>query len=616
LEKQKIISANARNIKDVLSQKFEIDFFQREYNWQRRHVEQLLVDLEGKFRSFYKEKHERRDVANYGKYYLGPIILSNKSGIKSIIDGQQRLTTLNLILIFLRHQLKNDPDMVGNISRLIYSESFGEKTYNLHIKDREKCMDMLYKEGKYDINGNNESVNNIGERYNDIEELFPEDLKEKALPYFVDWLIENVIFVEIITYSDEDAYTIFETMNDRGLNLTPTQMLKGFLLSNVDRDEEKTILNEIWKNMIFELHKISKNEDLEFFKAWLRAKYAETIRAGKRGAPNEDFEKIGTRFHSWIRDNIKKIGLTSVNEINEFIKYNFVFYTKLYLKINEASRELLKELESIYYIQDRGLASSIYLPLLLSAARLDDNEKVINKKLALVAYYLEYFVVLRSINRRNYSQSAIRYTMYNLVKDIRGLDVETLADLLLKKASEVEENFDGMRNLILHGQNKRFIKFLLARITRYIEEESGVPSTFNDYIDPDIKKPFEIEHIWADKYEEHKDEFEQRDEFEEYRNNIGALLLVQRGFNQAYNDLPYKDKMPHYLLQNLLAKSLHPQTYEKNPSFLNFIKESGLNFKAHYEFKKSDVLERNSLYQSICEKIWNLDHFDRIKNSN
>ena len=71
-------------------------------------------------------------------------------------------------------------------------------------------MDMLYKEGKYDINGSNESVKNIVERYNDIEELFPEDLKDKALPYFIDWLIENVIFVEIVTYSDEDAYTILK----------------------------------------------------------------------------------------------------------------------------------------------------------------------------------------------------------------------------------------------------------------------------------------------------------------------------------------------------------------------------------------------------------------------
>ena len=52
----------------------------------------------------------------------------------------------------------------------------------------------------------------------------------EALPYFVDWLIENVHLVEITAYSDDDAYTIFETMNDRGLSLSPTDMLKGTCL--------------------------------------------------------------------------------------------------------------------------------------------------------------------------------------------------------------------------------------------------------------------------------------------------------------------------------------------------------------------------------------------------
>ncbi len=615
MEKPKIINADDKTIKQVLGQKFNIDFFQREYNWQRKHIEQLLVDLEGRFKSFFRESNERRDVANYGRYYLGPIILSEKNGIKFIIDGQQRLTSLNLLLIYLRHLVKDsDEDLAGEIARLIYSSSHGEKTYNLQIKDREKCMDGLYKEGKFDSDVKNESVRNIVERYNDIEELFPQDLKDNTLPFFIDWLIDNVIFVEIVTYSDEDAYSIFETMNDRGLNLTPTQMLKGFLLSLVDSDDNKKELNEIWKNKIFELHKFDENEDLEFFKAWLRAKYAESIRAGKRGAPNEDFEKIGTRFHSWVRDNITKIGLKGSNEVYDFIDKKFSFFINVYKNIIFAVEKLEEDLESIYYIDDRGFASSIYLPLLLSPIKLEDRESTINKKLALVSYYLEFFVVFRSVNRRNFSHSAIRYTMYNLVKEIRDMNVDELSKLLKEKASEIEEDLEGMKNLRLHGQNKRFIKFLLARITKYIEEQSGIPSSFENYVDPDIKKPFEIEHVWADKFEEHKEEFEQRDEFEEYRNNIGALVLVQRGFNQSYNDMPYKKKLPHYLGQNLLAKSLHPKTYERNPNFLSFIKKSGLNFKPHPEFKKSDIKERQNLYQEISKQIWNLDYFNKIKN--
>ena len=613
MTKTKLINADDKTVKQVLEQKFNIDFFQREYNWERKHVEQLLSDLEGKFRAFYSKNHERRDVADYGRYYLGPIILSEKKGIKSIIDGQQRLTTMNLLLIFLRHLIKNDADLSAKIAPLIYSESYGEKSYNLQIKGREKCMNGLYKEGKYDVDVKDESVNNLIARYQDIEELFSEDLQDETLPYFIDWLIDNVIFVEIVTYSDEDAYTIFETMNDRGLSLTSTQMLKGFLLSLLNNDEEKNELNELWKEKISRFHDIDKNEDLEFFKAWLRAKYAESIRAGKKGAANEDFEKIGTRFHSWVRDNRKKIGLKGNNEVYGFVDKNFKFYSEVYFSMNLAVKQLTDKLESIYYIEDRGLASSLYFPLLLSPINLDDDEIIINKKLALVSYYLELFVVFRSVNRRNFSHSGIRYTMYNLVKEIRNMDIEPLTKTLKEKAMEIEESLEGIKSLVLHGQNKRFIKFLLARITKYIEEESGIPSNFKDYMDSDLKKPFEIEHLWADKFDEHRDEFEQGDDFRNFRNNIGALILLPRGFNQSFNDLPYVDKLPHYLGQNLLAKSLHPQTYERNPSFNKFIKDSGLKFKPHPEFKKKDILERQKLYQEISEKIWNINKFDIIR---
>jgi hypothetical protein len=63
-----------------------------------------------------------------------------------------------------------------------------------------------------------ESSRNIVARYNEIEELCPEEIDDAALPYFVDWLTKNVHLVEITAYSDDVAYTIFETMNDRCLS--------------------------------------------------------------------------------------------------------------------------------------------------------------------------------------------------------------------------------------------------------------------------------------------------------------------------------------------------------------------------------------------------------------
>ena len=608
------VTADAKTIRKILhTVKYDIDVFQREYKWERKQIEQLLSDLESKFFSEHSEHHERKEVRNYPPYYLGSIIISRKDGKQLIIDGQQRLTSITLLLIYL-HNLQQESNEKVDINNLIFSEQYSQKSYNLNIADRIECMDALYTNKDFNPSEKGESVQNIYRRYEDIEELFPKDLKGKTLPYFIDWLIDNVMFVEIKTDSDEDAYTIFETMNDRGLNLTATEMLKGYLLSNLDTDENKRKLNDLWKKRISNLRDIGKEEDMEFFKAWLRAKYADSIRPRKKGAENEDFEKIASRFHSWVRDNKNIIGLNGANSFYDFIKTQFDFFSNLYLQITKATDSLDCNLEHVFYIKTRGFPTSFYFPLIISPIKVDDDEKTIQKKIALVSRFLETFIVYRSVNYRTLGYSSIRYMMFSLIKEIRDKDVPELAEVLKSKIRGLEQNLDGIMNFRLHHQNKRMIQFLLARITNHIERKCGVQSNFVDYVNKDVSKPFELEHIWADKFDEHKDEFTQKSEFDDFRNKIGALILIPKGFNQSYGDLPYEEKLPHYFGQNMLAKTLSHQCYENNPSFINYIKESKLPLEPHEHFKKSDLLKRQKLYQKICEEIWDIYGFDAIVN--
>ena len=154
-------------------------------------------------------------------------------GKKSIIDGQQRITSISLLLIYLNH-LQDENSQKVEISKLIFSEKYGEKSFNMTDETREPCLKALFESGEYKpTEEDDETVKNMVERYEDIVQTFPEELSKEALPYFIDWLIENVVIVEITAYSDENAYTIFETMNDRGLNLTPTEMLKGLSLIHI-----------------------------------------------------------------------------------------------------------------------------------------------------------------------------------------------------------------------------------------------------------------------------------------------------------------------------------------------------------------------------------------------
>ncbi len=121
------------------------------------------------------------------------------------------------------------------------------------------------------------------------------------------------------------------------------------------------------------------------------------------------------------------------------------------------------------------------------------------------------------------------------------------------------------------------------------------------------KVKYEVEHIWADHPERHTDEFAHEADFARHRNRIGDLLLLPKQFNASYNDDPYEKKLPHYYGQNLLAASLNPLSYEKNPGFIAFTKSSGLAFKPFEEFKAAGISERGNLYREIAKQVWHPD---------
>jgi hypothetical protein len=490
---------------------------------------------------------------------------------------------------------------------MIFSEMRGMKTFNIAVDERIPCLDGLFNKGEYVPRDRDDATTkNMVDRYLDIVNTFPDEIGGEAFPFFVDWLKYNVIMVEIIAYSNENAYTVFETMNDRGLNLSPSDMLKGFILSRFNDEKLRMKSNEEWKRKIVELRKYDKDEDQRFLKSWLRAKYAQTIRATKTGSTNEDFEKIGTRFHSWVRDNLEKVGLDTQNPstFESFINTDFSFFFEAYKLILKAEASIAPGLEHVYYIDRWGIAKTLSLPLMLAPLRVTDDNDTVTAKIDMVARYIETFCVRRSVNRRSFGSSSIQYTMNNLIKEIRNLDLEELQKNLSSKITDMKETFDGMDTFSLHGQNKRFIKFLLSRLTSWLEQQAGMSSSFIQYYDPNVGKKFEVEHIWANKYERHKHEFVQEHKFSDFRNRIGALVLLPRGTNQSYGSLGYQEKLNHYIKENLLVKSLCSLSYENNPNFTRIIDGLGLPLMPHMEFNKKDVFCRQLLYKAMCERIW------------
>lgn len=607
--KYKIEATDTSISKLLKEQKFYIDYFQREYRWEEKHIKTLVEDLTNTFLAAYSEGDKRPAVAGYQNYYLGPVVFSQNpdDGKKSIIDGQQRITSITLFLIYLNH-LQKDNAVQVNISDLIFSDNFGELSFNMSDEDREDCLEALFEEGSYTpTEDDTETVINLVNRYEDIAESFPDYIAENCLAHFIDWFTRNVVIVEITAYSDDNAYTIFETMNDRGLSLTSTEMLKGYVLSRINDRKKRNETNELWKTQIQKLNDFSKNADQSFFHAWFRAKYAESIRPGKAGAENQDFENIGSRFHNWFKENHdERFEISSSDDFYNFFKNDFPFYVKWYLNIWKARNEFNTSLPHVHYINHWGIADSLQEPLLLSTIAIGETESAINNKIDLVAKYIETFTVRRSINYKKFGQTAIKYTMFNIIKKIRNNDILTLQKNLAVEINEIPQKWDAISEFRLHGMNRKFVKHLLSRISAFMDNQVGKDTTYVTYHHPNGKQ-FQIEHIWGDKFNEHKDEFDQITDFQTWRNSIGALILIPQGTNQSYKDAPYSDKLGHYLKENTYAQTLHKEYYQKNPNFLNNSLINTLQFKPHENFKKIDIADRTALVQRICTEIWKID---------
>ena len=605
----KEILGKAKTIRELLGgAKYSIDYYQREYRWQTKQMSELIDDLTTKFLESYEEGDDRTAVEHYGHYFLGSIIISDRDGQKFIIDGQQRLTSLTLVLIYLHRNL-DDEEEKKHIADLIFSMRFGKQSFNLDVPDRNACMEALYTGQSFDANDQLESVANILARFQDIEEQFPAEAKAAAMPYFADWLIENVHLVEITAYSDEDAYTIFETMNDRGLSLTPTDMLKGYLLANITDADLRNRASKVWRERVAECQEWGKEEDADSIKSWLRSQHAQKIRERKRDSKPEDFDLIGTEFHRWIRDQQEILGLSKPSEFARFIEADFKFYTGAYLRTRKAGAQPTPGLEAIHFNAQYNF--TLQYSVLLAPLLPDDPEAEILRKLRIVATYIDILITRRVWNWRSIDYSTMQYAMFTVIRDIRGKSAVQVAEVLTHRLAEDQETFAKNERFAMHGTNGRQIHRLLARLTDYVETRSGQASRYSEYMATG-KKRYEIEHIWANHHDRHKQEFSHPSDFASMRNRIGGLLLLPKSFNASYGDLTYEEKLPHYCGQNLLARSLHPDCYDHNPGFLKFIQETGLPFGPLNSFNSTEMEQRCELYLRLAEHIWNPDQLMEV----
>lgn len=219
------------NIKSFLSEdKYRIPIYQRNYDWGERETLQLIEDV-ADYASQKKSK----------KYYIGSVVVFARSkgsiDYYETIDGQQRLTTLTIIMNVLRHIPEVHDKMewfkMANIS------------YD-HREEADEAIRMLF-DGKL---SDHPSVASISEVYRIVSKHIKGILEGKniSLPDFVDYLLQNVVIMRIPVPRDTELNHYFEIMNSRGEQLEKHEVLKASLMDNLEEDKESLCLfNDLWE---------------------------------------------------------------------------------------------------------------------------------------------------------------------------------------------------------------------------------------------------------------------------------------------------------------------------------------------------------------------------------
>ena len=584
------IDGKEKSLRELLqSKKYTLHYYQREYRWQRKHIQEMLEDLTAEFLDNYRAEHNREDVKRYGVYFMGSIVLAGNEN--AIIDGQQRLSSLTLLLMYL-----NNRQAYNIIDPMIFSEAFGTKSFNINVPERQACMTAIYNNelNSFDARNASESVKNLCARYKDIQDNFPQDITDEMIPYFCDWLAEKVYFMQILVATEQDAHKIFVTMNDRGLSLTPAEMLKGYLLSEITDNTLREKMNAVWKNAVLLLEKDTET----FIKAWLRAQYANE---------NNDSDAIGGAFHKWVRAAHDKLGLNSSDAYAQFVR-DFSRFAEIYRKIKHAEKNFSTTMKYIFY--NAQLTFTLQSQILMAPICSDDDEATVMRKINLAARYIDLFINARVTNYKKVDRNNIESYVFGLTKDLRRKSVDALKAELQKHYEALNYvSKDTIPNLRLNQFTKKYIKNILARITSFIEERTTGTPHYVEYMTT-TADPFEIEHILCNDFDKYRNEFS-RDEFADWRNSIGALLLLRKSINGSLSAGDYPQKLIKYCSTegNIYAASLGRQTYQNNPRLKYFIDDNNLSFEPFDTFGKAEIQKRIRLVVELMNLIWNTEEF-------
>lgn len=628
------ITFDRKTVNTCLQQKFVLPTYQRDYKWEPKHLQELLADIQEAFLVQWKPAHGRKDILGYDQYFLGTIITTQVAqGGKAIVDGQQRITTLTLLLSYVHRLSKRYPDAAFSpVDQTIRRRVAGQSEFNLDMDPaRHRLFDLLV-DGPQDEEELAAEVDSISDKdpgterlwvlHQEIENCLEADITtNNLLPHFFDFLTECVCMFEIGVPREQDGHKVFVTMNDRGLKLSPIDLLKGFLLSSISTDEENHAAHSKWTACIQKLKALGSDEDSNFFKTWLRGKYAISIRGKKRGDAPGDFELVGDSYHRWVMDNKELIGLKTSDDFFNLLTGTLPYFVDLYCRIKRCEITLQDGLPHVFYNGARDL--TLQAMVIISAVKATDTSSEATKKIKAISYFLDYLAVVRMLNGKENTYDNIRDLVFDIAKEVRDLDSQELRTKLVARIVSERDKLSALANVSYDNVKRQDLLHILARLADYLERAVDQTSKvgFADFVDRTRdSRTFDVEHMIANAMVEVNSDvvaaggkpFASLSEFTAARNGIGGLILLPRGRNRSMRAMAYSEKLQRYANENILAQTLTQSFFLNQPNWARFSAETGITLQAELCADAAALKRRAEFYLAVASKIWSKENLEQM----
>lgn len=520
------LSVDQKNIISLFGDKnsnFVIPDYQRPYAWTEEECQTLWEDIF----EFAFPNGQYKDFNSDEEYYLGPIVtFKNENNKKEVIDGQQRLTTLMLLLraFYVRFSLmKTDESMKTRdlIAKCIWkTDEFGTANLNeLKIdsevatdNDKEEFLDIL-KTGIVKDNQKSKYAKNYRFFQAKIEEFLNEYLD--VFSYFPIRILNNCILLPIEADNQNTALRIFSTLNDRGLPLSDADIFKAQFYKYYSKKGEKENFIKKWKELEEVCSKIFKPiSRTPMDELFTRYMYFERAKKGIKSSTTEALRKFYEKdSYALLNNDATLQNLIDLADFwNDVSNQDQDRFSERILKrlfvLNYAPNGMWTYLLSVYFMQNKDEDNN-----------LDDDRlyEFLNK---ITAFIFAYAITNPGVNAL---RTPVFAEMINIVenKDVTFDEYKFEKELL----KSIIENY-GFWN------QRPVTKSMLAWWAFNNEKQQLIS----------LENIFEIEHIYAKKRQENEKTLSD----DKLLDVLGNKAILEKRINIRASDYRFEDKKKYY----------------------------------------------------------------------